>query len=46
MKDEINECTGLPQETQPYAYEDESGLRRQIMPYARNILTPSLLLKA
>jgi hypothetical protein len=46
MKDEPNEYTGSPQETQPCTYEDEAGLRRQIMPYARNILTPSLLLKA
>ncbi|MGI0001666.1 MAG: hypothetical protein ACRD42_01130 [Nitrososphaeraceae archaeon] len=46
MKDEPNEYTGSPQETQPDAYEDESCLRRQIMPYARNIPTPSLLLKA
>jgi hypothetical protein len=46
LKDEANGCTGLPQETQSYTYEHESGLRRQIMPYARNIPKPSLILKA
>lgn len=35
-ENEINRCLVSPQETQPCAYEDESGLRRQIMPYARS----------
>jgi hypothetical protein len=32
----INRCLVSPQETQPCTYEDESGLRRQIMPFARS----------
>ena len=35
-ENEINRCLVSPQETQPCTYEDESGLRRQIMPYARS----------
>jgi hypothetical protein len=37
-ENEINPSLVSPQETQPCTYEDESGLRRQIMPYARSYL--------
>jgi hypothetical protein len=35
-KNEIKRSLVSPQETQLCTYEDESGLRRQIMPYARS----------